>query len=225
MEFKIYYIGEDLQEIKEEEVKNLYEEVKEYFGFDLDEFSIYIHKTREGYDKQLNRKTNLGSIANANSENSRIDIFHPEVFDKESDHPKSDFPFALKHEMAHLFTGKLAQRKIIPKWLNEGISQYVSGQYKNRLKQNYHIEENFCQKFATLQGWNFFASYGAYSVPALFVYFLVKTFSFEKIKELISSLDKNYYYPSFQEKFKKVFGMAIEDAERKFVEDINGNDK
>lgn len=226
MELKLYYIGEGLQKIKEEEIEKLYGGVREYFGFDLDEFSIYLHKTREEYDKQLKRKTKLWNVSNSNSEQSRIDIFHPEVFDKESDHPKSDFPFTLKHEVTHLFVNKLSRGRKIPLWLDEGVSYYVSGQYENKLKQNchsYYIEENFCKKLGTSQGWNLFVNYGAYPISALFVYFLVKTFSFDKVKELITLLDKNYCYPFFKEKFEKVFGITIEDAEREFVKDINGD--
>lgn len=220
MELKFYYKGKDSHKIKKD-IESLYNEVKEYFDFDLDEFSIYVCKTRKKYDKELNKKTELWDVANTNNQKNRICILHPEAFKKESNHPKSDFPLTLKHELTHLFIAKLSQKKAAPKWLNEGTAYYIAEQYSKTFEYNYYIEENFCEKLATPRGWKSFLGYGAYSISALFVYYLIETFSFDKVKDLFVSLDKHYYYPSFKENFEKVFGKSIEDMERDFVKYIN----
>jgi len=91
MEIKLYYTGKDSHKIKKE-IEKFYSEVKKYFDFDLDELNVHIHKTRKDFDKYLNKKTELWNVANANSRSNRINILHPEAFEKESSHPKDDFP-------------------------------------------------------------------------------------------------------------------------------------
>ena len=223
MEIKLYYTGKDSHKIKKE-IEKFYSEVKKYFDFDLDELNVHIHKTRKDFDKYLNKKTELWNVANANSRSNRINILHPEAFEKESSHPKDDFPATLKHEIAHLFIGKLSQNKAVPKWLDEGMAYYIANQYSKVSNSGCFIEEGFCEILATPRGWRLFLNYNAYRISSLFVYYLIKTFSFDKTKELVLSLDKNYYYPFFQEKFKKIFEMEIKDIERDFVKDANIGD-
>jgi len=44
-----------------------------------------------------------------------------------------------------------------------------------------------------------------------------------RIKELISSLDKVYYYPRFEKIFFKVYGKDLNEIEELFVESLNKN--
>ena len=57
--------------------------------------------------------------------------------------------------------------------------------------------------------------------PLFLLNFLIENNSIDKLKQLISSLDKNYYYPNFQKIFQKIFNKDIEDAEKEFIEQIN----
>lgn len=219
MQYNFYYEGEDAEKLKNELEKN-YGEVKEYFDFDLDEFSIYVYKTRKEYEDALNKKTEPWNTATS-WPTGKIYILNPDAFEKESSHSRDEFSITLKHEIVHLFTAKLSQKNSAPRWLKEGVAYYIAKQYDKAFNSNYYIEENFCEKLATPRGWKMFLDFNAYGISALFVYYLIETYSFDKIKELFTSLDQNFYYPFFEKKFESVFGKAIKDTERDFVEHIN----
>ena len=219
MEIKFIYKGEDFDYLKND-VASAYKEI----GGDVQNapknITVRVHKTKKDFNKQLGRNTQDWEIANASYDNE-IDILHPAAFEKESSHRKEEFLPVLKHEMIHLFTDGLAKKSAVPKWLNEGFSSFVSGQYKNIKKQRIYIEQNFCEKLGTPKEWNEHSNYNAYQISALFIQFLIENNSLDKLKQLISSLDKNYYYPNFKKIFQEIFNKDIEDAEKEFVRQIN----
>lgn len=219
MEIKFIYKGKDFNDL-ENNVLFTYREISGYFQDAPKNITIRIHKTKKDFDKQIGRNTRDWEIANASHDNE-IDILHPAAFEKESSHKKEDFLPVLKHEIVHLFVDKLAKKAAIPKWLDEGFSSFVSGQYKNIKKQKNYIEQNFCEKLGTPKEWNEYSSYNAYQISALFVKYLIEDNSIDKLKQLISSLDKNYYYPNFQKIFQKIFNKDIDDAEKEFIKQIN----
>lgn len=218
MEIKIIYEGNS--PIKKEDIINAYNEINKYFKYELENFIIRIHETRNDFDKQLKRKTLEWEVANA-SYNNEIDILHPEAFTKESSHEENEFIPILKHEISHLLIDRLTNNKKIPKWLDEGLSSYISGQYKNILSNSFYIEENFCEKFGSPKGWDEHSNYYAYPTASLFVCFLIKNFSLEKMMEFVLSLNKNYYYPDFKKKFKEKFNTDINELEKTFTKEIN----
>lgn len=219
MEIKFIYNGKDSTNLKNN-VLSAYNEISGHFSDAPKDITVRIHKTKKDFDKQLGRNTQNWEIANASYDNE-IDILHPAAFEKESSHEKEEFLPVLKHEIIHLFTDELAKKSAVPKWLNEGFSSFVSGQYKNIKKQKNYIEQNFCEKLGTPKEWDEYSNYNAYQISALFVQFLIENNSMDKLKQLISSLDKNYYYPNFQKIFQKIFNKDIEDAEKEFIEQIN----
>lgn len=223
MEIKFIYKGKDFNDLKNNAL-SAYKEIGGYFRDAPKDITVRIHKTKKDFNKQLGRNTRDWEIANA-SYNNEIDILHPAAFEKESSHKKEEFLPVLKHEIVHLFTDELAKRAAVPKWLDEGFSSFVSGQYKNIKKQKNYIEQNFCKKLGTPKEWNEYSSYSAYQISALFVQFLIEDNSIDELKQLISSLDKNYYYPDFQKIFQKIFNKNIEDAEKEFIERINKQEK
>src|SRR3989344_4253573 len=167
MEIKFIYKGKDFDYLKND-VASAYKEIGGYFQNAPKNITVRVHKTKKDFNKQLGRNTQDWEIANASYDNE-IDILHPAAFEKESSHEKEEFLPVLKHEMIHLFTDELAKKSAIPKWLNEGFSSFISGQYKNIKKQRIYIEQNFCEKLGTPKEWNEHSNYNAYQISALFV--------------------------------------------------------
>ncbi len=217
MELHLNYKGKDYIKIKEM-IVNSHDVVGLCFKDKLNRLTVHVHKNRKEFDKKLNRKTKLWHIASASNE--KIDIIHFNAYEKETSHKKEDFLPTLKHEIAHLFIDKVTKDKATPKWLDEGLASYVSAQYKN-VKHPIHIEENFCEKLGTPKGWNDYSDYCAYDIASLFVTFLAEKYTLDKVINLLSKLDKNYYYPNFEIIFKSVFGETLKDLEKKFVNSVN----
>ena len=216
MELQLNYKGRDYNKIRELANK-AYNDIALYLGDNLENLNVSVHKNRKEFEKKLNRKTKLWEVANAM--NGEINIIHIDSFEKESSHKSDEFFPILNHEIAHLFIEKMAGNKAVPNWLNEGISSYLSGQYKN-IKLPIYIEENFCNKLGTPKGWDEHSDYCAYDTALLFVNFLVEKFTFDKIKEMLLKLDKNYYYSNFEVVFKNIFGKNLKELEIEFVDKI-----
>src|SRR3972149_1099459 len=207
MELKFIYKGKDFYYLKND-VVSAYKEIGGYFQNAPKNITVRVHKTKKDFNKQLGRNTQDWEIANASYDNE-IDILHPAAFEKESSHEKEEFLPVLKHEMIHLFTDELAKKSAVPKWLNEGFSSFISGQYKNIKKQRIYIEQNFCEKLGTPKEWNEYSNYNAYQISALFIQFLIENNSLEKLKQLISPRLKNEWQPHCQKKFREIFNKDI----------------
>jgi len=178
---------------------------------------IRLHESRVKYDKQIGMKTPRWHVGNTSADGS-IDLLHPNSFEKHSSHSKGNFIKVLKHELWHAFAKKIADAAAIPVWLNEGLAMCVAGQdvhYKNQ--RGYYIEENFAAKLSTEHGWSTYVNHDAYQYACLFTCFLAEKYSLEKLLKLLRSLNKNYYHPHFEEKFKEVFGISLSEAERDFA--------
>ena len=217
MELQLNYKGKDFNKTKELVIK-AYNDISFRFKDKLEKMAVCVHKNRKEFDKKLNRKTKLWEVANVI--NGEINIIHINSFAKESFHKADEFFPILKHEIAHLFIDKKTDDKAVPKWLDEGLASYVSEKCKD-IKHSIQIEEGFCEKLGTPKGWDEHSDYCAYDTASLFVSFLAKKFTLDKIAELISKLDKNYYYPNFEIIFKSVFGETLKDLEKEFVDTIN----
>lgn len=215
---RIIYKGEDVEKVKKD-VQKAFDFVAKVFSVKISNIMVYVHNTRDSYNKRLGKETEDWNIANAD-DNKRIDILSPRAFTKESCHSKNDFLPTLVHEFSHLFISNLAKGSAIPLWLNEGFANYIAGQNK-KINESLYVENNFCEKLGTLRGWDKHINYSAYSISALFVRFLIKKYSAQKIKELISSLDKVYNYSRFEKIFYKVYKKDLTEMERLFIEDLN----
>lgn len=217
MELQLKCKGKDYAKIKGMVIKS-YDDVSLKIKDKLENLTVCIHKNRKEFDKKLNRKTKLWEVANVM--NGEINILNFDSFVKESTHKAEEFSSILKHEMAHLFIDKKTDGKAIPKWLDEGLAQYISEQYKN-IKHSIYIEEDFCEKLGTSKGWSDNSEYYAYDTASLFVTFLAEKYNLDKIMELLSKLDRNYYYSVFEATFKNIFGETLKDLEKEFVGKIN----
>ena len=218
MNLTLNYKGLDYDKIKEL-VISAYDDISFCLKDKLEYMTVCVHKNRKEFDDKLGQKTKLWHIASAN--NGGVDVIHFDAFEKETSHKKEDFLPTLKHEIAHLFIDKMAEDKAVPRWLNEGLASFVSKQHEN-IKHPIYIEENFCDKLGTPKGWDEYSDYSAYNTASLFVNFLAEKYTLDKTMDLISKLDKNYYYPRFETIFKNIFGETLQDLEREFVDKING---
>lgn len=218
---KIIYTGEDAEKVKKD-IQKAFDFVEKIFPVKISNITVRVHSTRVAYDEKLKRKSPDWEIADASVKNG-INILSPSAFEKESPHDKREFLPVLKHEFTHKFITKLAgglEWRSIPRWLDEGFAQCVSGQDKMSSLKPKDIEKNFSKKMATGIGW-FKKVNLSYATSSLFVRFLIKKYSIEKIKELISSLEKVYNFSRFEKIFFKVYGKELAEMERLFIEDLN----
>ncbi|MEI6296849.1 MAG: basic secretory protein-like protein [bacterium] len=185
------------------------------------ELLINIHDTRDQYDKTLNRKTFDWEVGNTNK--NRIDILHPNSFEKYSSHKKEEFLPTLKHELVHVYLNQLIRDKIIPLWLNEGIANFVSGQVDKYREANMYIEEDFLKKISSEAGWSQYSGGCVYVYSALFIDYIANKYSFEKVILLVLKARKNYYFEEFNVAFKEIFGIKLEDVEKDFIGYLNNN--
>lgn len=218
MELQLKCKGKDYAKIKEVAI-NAHNDVASRLKDKLENLVVCMYKNRKEFDKKLNRKTKLWEVANVM--NGEINILNFDSFVKESTHKAEEFFLILKHEIAHMFIDKKTDNKAVPKWLDEGLASYISEQYKN-IKHSIYIEEDFCEKLGTSKGWDEHSEYYAYDMSSLFVTFLAEKYTLDKMMEILSKLDRNYYYPSFETIFKNIFGKTLKDLEKEFVGKING---
>ncbi|MFA6405038.1 MAG: hypothetical protein WCW03_03500 [Candidatus Paceibacterota bacterium] len=184
------------------------------------EFTIYIHNNRESYDKRLNKQSESWEVGNA-SMNGVIDILHPDSLERYSTHSKTEFDSILKHEIVHILLRTLANSNYIPYWLNEGLANVISMEEKSNQDSSFYIDTNFTSRLSSKKDWNSRVQDGAYTIARLFTQYLVKHYSLEKVLALVKDLNKNFYEPSFREKFKHHFGNDLSDVEKSFVQESN----
>ena len=217
MELGLNYKGKDFNKLRDLIVKT-YNDVSSRFEDELNNLTVCVHKSRKEFDKKLDRKTKLWEVANVI--NGEINIIHASSFAKESSHKADEFFPILKHEISHLFIDKKTNGKAVPKWLDEGLASYVSDKYRD-IRRSVHIEKNFCEKLGTPKGWNDYSDYCAYDTASLFVAFLTEKYTLDKVINLLSKLDKNYYYPNFEIIFKNNFEETLKNLEKEFVGKVN----
>jgi len=121
----------DSQADLEKVVLVAYQKSKNFFGKNVPGIKISFLYQRSQIDKIRGYKTQDWEVAYAYGKENQIFIFSPIVFDKVSNHPKSDFEYILTHEIAHLFSNKILGFSY-PKWFCEGLAGYVAEQYKIR---------------------------------------------------------------------------------------------
>ncbi len=180
---------------------------------------VRLHDTRKSFDKQLNRKTSDWEVGNTSDKNE-IDIIHEDSFEKYSSHPRDDFPRILKHEISHIYINKISDGKMIPMWLNEGLSMYLADQMTQYRDKGIFVENDYLSKISTEYGWNKYSNYSAYAYSCLFVDFLINKYSLNKVVELVKKLKSNYSCNAFDKLFLSVFNKSLEDIEKNFVETL-----
>lgn len=171
---------------------------KKFFGQDIPNVKISFLYSRPQMDKICNQKTADWLVGY--TKNKKIFIFSPSVFDQVSDHPRSDFPYVLTHELSHIFSNELLDF-YYPIWLHEGLAGYIAGQYKIRKVKN---TDQF-SKLHDIKNWN---RHPNYPQSFNFTKHFIDMFGKEKIIQFLKQLPKivgKHHYPIEFEKFFKQF--------------------
>lgn len=217
---KINYEGTDYERLNKEILK-IYESLIDFFETKPFPVKVNIYDNKSDFNKRIGRTESPDwLVANASSKNNEINILSPLLMEKESNHNRNEFLQIIKHELTHLFVNDLAKGNIIPVWLNEGIASYVAQQNQLKKKQ-IDIEKDFCKNLSTSEDWNKRVNNSAYEIASLFTLFLIKKYSFKKIKELISSLEKEFFYENFKKIFFEVYKKDISEIENMFILEMN----
>lgn len=192
-----------------------YKEVRGFYKFDIPDFQISFLTSRLSYDKALGRDTQTWEVANAY--NNKITCLSPSVWIKESSHKPEEFSGVIKHEIAHLFNDRLSKQHPMPRWLDEGVADFIAKHEHNHNDKWLYLEDNFCQKLDTPQNWDQRTRYGAYTIANVFVRFLIKKFTFTKIKKIIQHTPAVYTYKQFDSVIEKNLGAKLARLEKKFI--------
>ena len=115
-------------------------------------------------------------------------------FDTESKHNKSESAYQnlIKHELCHIFTRTSSRNAILPMWLNEGISIYLSGQLGMNKKPD---------KFSGFIESTLNNHKAAYVEGGYVVELLLNLFGREKFIDLLRGYS--------EEKFKDIYGFDL----------------
>lgn len=120
--------------------------------------------------------------------------------EKESSHRKrspGEYASLIAHEMCHAFFNKFSEGVTKPKWLNEGVSIYISGQIKFKPKQFTEFLEFFDQ-----------GGKGVYGEAGYAIKLLVEKFGKDKLLKLIKGLKKAKSRKTFDALFKSTYGFT-----------------
>lgn len=133
-----------------------------------------------------------------------------------------DLDTVLKHELTHIFIYKSTGGVKIPRWFNEGLSVYVSGELllervkllfkavnRNNIIPLKELEDKMPQSH--------YKANIAYAESADFISYLYRKGGKYRIRGLLLRTKKeNDFYIALQ----KVFGIPISELERKWVEEL-----
>ena len=182
-----------------------------FFKKKIPEVKLTLVYSREEMNNLIGQKTASWFVGYADS-SSKIFMFSPSVFDRESNHNKKDFRKVLCHEICHLFIRQI-HNSYEPVWLEEGLAYCVAGQ-ESRLKNSNPIFNNPKALFLidTRNRWN--KTIGSqpdvpYALAFLLVDFLIRYYSKDRVIKLLMSLEGRYNKKKFCQKFRKLYGKDI----------------
>jgi len=190
-----------------------YKANRKFFDKDIKNLDIAFLYTRDDMDKFCGNKTPEWLVGVSNY--SRVvAIFSPSMFEKVSNHPKSDFVPTLTHEIAHAFIHSNYKFKS-PAWLSEGIPGYVAKQYKIRPMFRKNLQK--FKDIHDIDGWKKTINYPqAYS----FTKYLINKFEKKKFLSLISSLGEADSFKTFAKKVRQNLKTSFSNLEKDWLNQI-----
>ena len=182
-----------------------------FFKKKIPKVKLTLVYSRKEMNNLIGHKTPSWFVGYADS-SSKIFMFSPSVFDRESNHSKKDFRKVLCHEISHLLIRQI-HNSYEPVWLEEGLAYCVAGQ-KSRIKNSNPIFNNPKALFLidTRNRWNKTINSQPdvpYAFAFLLVDFLIRCYSKERIIKLLMSLGSRYNKKIFCQKFRKLYGKDI----------------
>lgn len=175
-------------------LKSTRKELDDFYNVNIQQPSIFFIDSRKEVDKIWKRKTEEWFSAWAKDGN--IYILNPEIYTKESNHKDiKHFWQSLKHEYCHLY-----YRKIIvvgyPKWLNEGLANYLAGQVKKKPT-----------KAEALRVFDYYdkSDWQIYNIGYFWTKLLIEKFGKKKLLTLIKSIGSQTTEKEFVQKFHQIY--------------------
>lgn len=181
---------------------NAYKQASDFFKkeVNLEIIFLYSRKELDDYVGKQTKEWNVGL-----SRDNKVIIFSPSVFGKISDHPQSDFYPVLVHEMAHVYTREI-YGFIFPRWLVEGLSGHIAGQYKIRPVRKVLKLKSIHE----YDGWWKNTKY-AYAEAYSFTNYLIMESGKDKFINLLEKLGTEDNYDEFSSKFSRVYRKSVEE--------------
>lgn len=159
---------------------------------------VFIMKDRRTIDALYEKKTERWIIGFNDAR--YVFALDNASMEKESSHlrrsPK-EYASLINHEMCHAFFSRLSGGVTTPKWLNEGVALYTSGQIKFKPKT--------FKEFLKFFGRN---GKGVYGEAGYAVKILTEKFGKPKLLKLIKRLGHAKTRTSFNAEFNKIYGFA-----------------
>ncbi len=195
-----------IEPIKDDLIQSAYEEGMKVFGdfwginWVINKPNILMFGSRKEIDDYKGTKTEPWVVGWANN-----GIIHLLGFDKlgiesAKKYTVEKYSSLVKHELGHLFYKSKSGGKDTPRWLNEGLSIYLSGQIKTQGKPEKLV--NFL---------DFYSEGGArvYDESGFVIELLINMYGKEKIIELVKLLGTIKNEDDLKEKFMDVYGFEL----------------
>lgn len=191
-----------LSKIDDEFIIKIFEECMEELGefFKINWVknrpSIIIFEDRKTLDELKGSKTDDWNVGFAT--NNKIYILDRNNFEKESCHKYSDKEYKklLKHELVHLYYNIFSKGVHCPRWFNEGLAVFLSGQLEGKKIEKFKKFLRYFEK----RGNNLYTE-GGFAIKIL-----IEKFGKEKIFELIKNISSLQTEERFNLKFKEIYG-------------------
>jgi len=185
---------------------------KDFFGQDISPFKIKFVYTRRDFNKHIGKTSTPDWLVGVVIKRQLI-IFSPAVFDIVSSHTKSEFKGVLSHEISHIFKNDIFSFDY-PTWLSEGLSGYISSQYK-KIRAFKDVD------FRLLHRKEDWVGNTNYPQAYLFFAYLIKRFGKEKMIKLLKSLRGKEPIVKFETKFKELFELSFNKTTKDWRKDIS----
>ena len=136
------------------------------------------------------------------SEGTNVYVLNRDNFEKESNHKYNpdSYSATIKHELSHSFYRILSNGNNNPRWLNEGMAIYTSGQDKFKKKPT---------EFSKFLEFYDHGGSGVYDEPDFFIEGLVKKFGKQKLLNFIKEQSKHKTKEEFERFFVEAYGFNL----------------
>jgi len=178
------------------------EELKDFFQFRWEKNTprLIVVDDRDTINAVYGKPTENWMVAWA-EDTRNIFILSRENYEKYSSHKYSEDEFykLIKHELSHMFY-KLITYTDKPRWLNEGISTYISGQLDNtKPVQEFKVFLNYFDK----------TDAELYKEAGYLIKLLMDNFGKDKLSQFTKSLKGSKDPETIAKLFQVTFGIAL----------------
>jgi len=179
--------------------------------------TIFITKSRYEYDKYTRRAVPEWSQAVAFTGQGLIVLRLSTAEDIKSS------PQVLLHELTHMFIAARYPQRRIPRWLNEGLAQYLSGQRLSVQQKVALANAIAAKKIIALSAIDSVLGYSApranlaYAQSLAAVDFIVRSYGWEKLRVLLDNVAR---YHSINDAFVQTLGFDFIDFELAWYKDL-----